>query len=55
MGLEERNQKSELISLALNPLLQVKKAFLWQREKVGKVGKSEIAELFASLQIHISK
>jgi len=44
-----------LIPLALNPLLQVKKAFLWQREKVGKVEKSEIAELFASLQIHIPK
>ncbi|RKW24761.1 tRNA lysidine(34) synthetase TilS [Candidatus Gracilibacteria bacterium] len=54
-ALEERNQKSELIPLALNPLLQVKKAFLWQREKVGKVEKSEIAQLFASLQIHISK
>jgi hypothetical protein len=44
-----------LIPLALNPLLQVEKAFLWQRENVGKIGKSEIAELFASLQIHISK
>ena len=54
-ALEERNQKSELIPLALNPLLQVEKAFLWQREKVGKVEKSEIAQLFASLQIHISK
>ena len=53
--LEERNQKSELIPLALNPLLKVKKAFLWQREKVGKIGKSEIAQLFASLQISISK
>jgi len=44
-----------LIPLTLNPLLQVEKAFLWQREKVGKIGKSEIAQLFALLQIHISK